>query len=301
MFDDLILHPKSRAAIESYLKQPTHALLLTGKNGVGLGTIAKVLAREIAGANVVVIEPQLHNQQKTANINIDDIRALHEMTRARRRDNLMIVIDNVDQMTNDAPQAFLKLLEEPTPNVFYILTSHNIVQLPETIRSRTQIIEILPPPAEMCDISSFCAQSQNLVKKMDSAISDETQNDNKIFKITAEKRAQIQFLGDRKPAEIVQLLTDEQYFRDRATAMNTAKNFVAGNIPTRLKTVAATTARETAIDLAQNIAKLITLTAPRVKNPKTVVENLELVSSTIDNLTQNGNVRAQLTNLALGL
>ena len=278
-FSDLILHTKSRTNLENYLKKPMHALLLVGENGVGLRTIAKSLAQEIAKANMIIIEPKLHNQQKTANINIDDIRDLHEITRARRDKNFVILIDDVDKMTNDAPQAFLKLLEEPTANIFYILTSHNAKRLPETIRSRTQIIEILPPPKTAV---------QEIFKVSPT-------------KLMAEKRAQIEFLGERKPAEIVRLLTDEQYFRDKAAVMNTAKKFIQGSVAEKLKIVVATTARETAIELAQNIAKLLILTAPKSKNPKMIAESLSILTKTIENLTQNGHVKTQLLNLALNI
>lgn len=278
-FDDLILNPKSRVQLLNYCRQPTHALLLTGKIGVGLKTIAQVLAREIAQTNIVIIEPKLHNTQKTLTINIEDIRNLHELTRARRNDNFVIIIDDADQMTNDAPQAFLKLLEEPVQNIFYILTSHNTARLPETIRSRTQIIEILPPPADLV---------QEIFK-----ISP--------MKLTTEKRAKIDFLGDRRPAEIARLLTDEEYFRNAAATMETAKNFVQWNVAARLRIVVLTTTREAAVELAENIAKLMMLTITRVKNPKVTADNLTMISNTIDNLTQNGNVRAQLTNLAVNL
>ena len=256
-----------------------HALLLVGESGAGLRTIAKSLAQEIAKANMIIIEPKLHNQQKTANINIDDIRDLHEITRARRDKNFVILIDDVDKMTNDAPQAFLKLLEEPTANTFYIMTSHNVKRLPETIRSRTQIIEILPPPKTA--VQEIFATSST--------------------KLMAEKRAQIEFLGERKPAEIVRLLTDEQYFRDKAAVMNTAKNFIQGSVAEKLKIVVTTTTRETAIELTQNIAKLLILTAPKSKNPKMVSESLEFLTKTIENLTQNGHVKTQLLNLALNI
>ena len=274
---DLILHPKSRVQLENYLKKPTHALLLSGENGVGLRTIARSLTQQVARANMIIIEPKLHNHQKTLTINIDDIRGLNELTRTRRSENFVILIDDADKMTNDAPQAFLKLLEEPTANVFYILTSHNIHKLPETIRSRTQIIEILPPPTEL---------TQKVFETSP-------------LKLTTEKRTQIEFLANRKPAEITRLLTDEEYFRSEVAIMNTAKNFVMGSTVEKLKIVVATTTREAAIELTENVAKLFMLTAPKAKSPEATVGKFSVIATTIENLVQNGNVRAQLLNLAL--
>ena len=267
IFSDLILHPRTRQTLTNYLAQPTHALLLTGEKGVGLGTIAKTLAREVANASVVIIEPRLHDKQKTPNINIEDIRELGHFTRDRRSDHLCIMIDEAEKMTDRAPEAFLKALEEPVERVFYILTTHAPAKLPATIKSRAQIVEILPPPAEMCK-SLFAGSEPAKLEK-------------------------IKFLGNRRPAEIARLIADEEYFRAAAAVMETAKNFIQGAPTKRLEIVASTTTRETAINLAQNVAKLLLL--------KSATDGLETVSEVIDNLTQNGNVRAQLTYLALNI
>ncbi|MCL2451504.1 AAA family ATPase [Candidatus Saccharibacteria bacterium] len=276
---DLVLHTKVRQRLENYSRQPTHALLLIGEKGVGLGTIARTLAKEIAPANVAIITPRLHDKQKTSSINIDDIRELAEFTRDRRSDPICVIIDEAEKMTVSAPEAFLKGLEEPVAQVFYILTTHKPAKLPATIKSRAQTIEILPPLAEMCE--SLFARTE-------------------LAKGSA-KLAKVKFLGDRRPAEIVRLLTDEEYF-DAATAlMETAKHFIQGDPAKRLSIVANCTTRDEAILLVQNIAKLLLLSGVAAKNSKAVAHNLHATSEVIDRLAQNGNVRMQLTYLALNI
>ncbi|MDR0957256.1 MAG: AAA family ATPase [Candidatus Nomurabacteria bacterium] len=281
-FDDLILHQTTQKTLENYLRQPTHALLLTGENGVGLGTIAQSLAHEIAGANTLFISPKLHNTQKTATINVEDIRNLHELTRTQRAENFAIIIDDADKMTIDAPQAFLKLLEEPNAHIFYILTSHISAKLPLTILSRAQEIKVLPTSGEIYEkvFDAICH----------SEFSSESTNKDK------SRLAQIKFLATGKPAEMTRLLTDEQYFRDSAATMETAKTFLQGSMAQRLKTVVTTTTHDDALILVQNIAKLVILMAQKIKNP---AEKLNLISATIENLSANGNVKTQLLNLAL--
>ncbi|MCL2280769.1 AAA family ATPase [Candidatus Saccharibacteria bacterium] len=274
-FSDLILHPKVRRTLTNYLQRPTHALLLSGDHGVGLGTIAKTLAKEIAGAGVVVIEPRLHDKQKTLSINVEDIRELRTLMRNRRSDPLCIVIDEIEKMTTNAPEAFLKALEEPSEHIFYILTTHMPTKLPLTIKSRAQIIEILPSPVDVCE------------KLLEMSPT----------KLTAAKHAQIMFLADRKPAEIARLLTDEEYFRTAASEMSTAKDFIQGTPAKRLGIIADITTRETAINLTKNIAKMLLLAAGRTK----IAGNLNVISDTLEHLVQNGNVRAQLTYLALNI
>jgi DNA polymerase III delta prime subunit len=272
---ELVLHPQTRRELKNYLKQPTHALLLTGEQGVGLGTIAQVLAKEIAGTNIATVQPRLHDKQKTISINIDDIRELGQFTRDRRSEPLCIVIDEAEKMTISAPEAFLKALEEPVSHVFYILTTHMPARLPVTIKSRAQTIKVLPPLAGACD---------TLLAGSDPA-----------------KLARVKFLGDRQPAEITRLLTDEEHFRAAAATMEAAKRFVQGKPAERLAIVANTTTRDAAIKLTQNIAQLLLLTASRAKNPKAAADSLHVVSEVIDRLHQNGNVRAQLTYLALNI
>lgn len=278
-FSDLILHPKTRQALESYLKQPTHALLLTGSNGVGLGTIAKILAKEIAQSNVAVIEPHIHDKQKTLSINIEDIRELRTFTRSRHSDALCIVIDEAEKMTTNAPEAFLKALEEPVSRIFYILTTHAPAKLPLTIKSRAQTIEILPP---------LTTAYEKLLQAAPT-------------KLTAAKRTQIAFLAERKPAEIVRLLTNEEYFRKQSSMMTAAKDFVQGNPAKRLEIIAGITTRDAAISLSKNVAKLLLLTTSRAPNDRVAANNLSVVSDVTENLIQNGNVRAQLTYLALNI
>ncbi|MDR1969981.1 MAG: AAA family ATPase [Candidatus Nomurabacteria bacterium] len=262
--------------LTNYRQQPTHALLLTGDKGVGLGTIARTLAKEIAGANVITIAPRLHDKQKTANINVDGIRELRQLTRNRRDDPLCIVIDEAERMTDKAPEAFLKALEEPTARVFYILTTHSPAKLPKTITSRTQIVEILPPSSNDCE------------KLLQASLT----------KLSVAKHTQIMFLADRKPAEIARLLADEEYFRTTSSAMTLAKDFVQGGPARRLEIIAETITRDAAIDLSENIAKLLLITAGRVK---TATDSLNVVSNVVEHLVQNGNVRAQLTYLALNI
>ncbi len=279
MLGDLILHSQSRTHLERYLVQPTHAVLLTGTFGVGLGTIAETLARHIAGASVVTIKPTTHAKQKTANINIDDIRSINQLSGRRRTDRLAVVIDDVEKMTNDAPQAFLKLLEEPTENIFYILTAHDASRIPATILSRAQTISIVPPKS--ADLQPILDRSP--------------------IKLTADKVKKINFMASDQPAEMTRLVTDEVYFRNAAESIEKAKRFLLGSAVDRLEIVASTTTRESATELVRDVAKITTLTATQAPNATNLSVKLTTIATTLDNLKQNGNVRTQLLFLALNV
>ena len=275
----LILNSKSRQQIENYLSRPTHALLLTGKNGIGLDSTAKAIAKQLADNQVIIIQPRLHDKQKTLSININDIHALIDLTRSRRKDKLAIVIENIESMTNDAPQAFLKLLEEPTVNIFYILSSHSVARLPQTILSRVQNIELLPVPESDLDVLF----------------------ENSVMRLAKDRRTRILFLAAGLPAETLRLIQDEQYYRERVSLFEQAKLFVQGKEYDRLKLTSEIKDRKTAVDLLYSISRIVAMTAPKSKSPLATAQQLQILGQAIDNLNQNGNVRAQLVSIALNL
>ena len=269
---DLVLNKKTRAGLELYLRRPTHALMLCGEHGVGLNTIATSLARQIAGANVVHISPRLHGSQKTANINVDDIKNLRQIVRTRQGSALVIVIDEAEQMTPKTPETFLKILEEPNPNIHFILTTHRPEKLPATVLSRVQSIQVLPAALDDCT----------------DMISSE--------KIPA-RRQQIEFLAAGRPAEITRLLADDEYFRAQARQFEAAKKFISGKTYDRLALVPTLKTRAEAINFVQALARLVVILSD--KQPR--ANDLAVISDVLDNLHQNGNIKAQMTYLAISL
>lgn len=261
--DNLTINTKTKSAIKTYLKEPTHALLLVGQQGVGLGTIAKEIARNIAKQNVVIVSPKLHKTQKTTNINTEDIRELSSITQTRRKEPLVIVIDEAEKMTIGAPEAFLKSLEEPVEQVFYILTSHNTSNLPATILSRVQTIEVLP-----CNIEKITENIKPQIKKR-----------------------QIDFISNGLPAEASRLMNDEIYFRTKSKLYEDAKKYLSGNVYEKLAVVPTFKNREEAINFLLVVSKLAQI---KLSKPK----SLQVLGEVLDNLSQNGNTKAQLTYLA---
>jgi SpoVK/Ycf46/Vps4 family AAA+-type ATPase len=274
--DKLWLNQSSRSALNGYLARPIHGLLLSGVVGVGLGTIAATLATQIAGKNQAIIRPEIHHGQKTLNINIDDVRRIVTLGRAKRVQNFVIIIDEAEKFTAGAPQAFLKVLEEPAPNLYFILTSHAPQTLPSTILSRLSIIKIRP--------ISLTATGQLLAKT----------------DLPASKLAQIKFLASGRPAEIQRLLTDEQYFQNQAKINQTAKLFLSGNQLERLTIIAAIKTRPQAIDLATAVTNLLGFMLTR-QVESIAVQRLAVATTVLDNLTSNGNIKIQLMYLALNM
>jgi len=62
--------------------------------------------------------------------------------------NKVAIIEPAEAMHRPAMNALLKTLEEPTPDTYILLISHQPTLLPATIRSRCQILPLTNPPRE---------------------------------------------------------------------------------------------------------------------------------------------------------
>jgi DNA polymerase III subunit delta' len=135
------------ALLKSYQSQKLHhAILLQGKKGIGKASFAQEFVNEILHNNSAP-NPDLFivkKDEEKREIGVDKIRAISNFanqTSAISNDKF-IIIDSACELNKSASNALLKLLEEPRPNNFLILVSHNLNQVLPTIRSRCQIVKI---------------------------------------------------------------------------------------------------------------------------------------------------------------
>ncbi len=92
----------------------------------------------------------LSPEEKSRVIKIDQIRSVVEFgtkTAAFGR-RKVIVLSPADSMNSSAANAFLKSLEEPSPDTFIVLVCHRLHGVPPTIRSRCQIRRLPTPPGK---------------------------------------------------------------------------------------------------------------------------------------------------------
>ncbi len=144
----------------------SHAYVFSGLRGVGKTTAARILAkalncergptpdpcgqclpcREIAeGTSMDVLEIDA-----ASNRGIDNVRELREVARILPvRDRYRVfILDEAHQLTGEAFNALLKILEEPPPHVVFILASTEKHKFPPTILSRCQQLDFRPLPTE---------------------------------------------------------------------------------------------------------------------------------------------------------
>src|SRR2546429_8037621 len=107
-------------------------------------------ARQHPDLHVLAPTPPETNPKGARAIRIDAIRELERQAAlrpamARRK---LFVLDEAERMTGEAPQAFLKTLEEPPVGTVMILVLPRARALPATVISRCQVVRFEPPSAE---------------------------------------------------------------------------------------------------------------------------------------------------------
>ena len=99
-------------------------------------------------------------------IGIDDAREIHRRAFLNPAGSQVFVLKKSDQMTPEAAQSMLKILEEPPLSSIFFLIAQSLVLLP-TIISRSSVIYIRgeDESEESEEISSFFAEETKKLKK----------------------------------------------------------------------------------------------------------------------------------------
>lgn len=273
----LIYNPETKLLLDRTTDALPHALLLEGPDGVGLATIARTVAwRDIAGFVQATDKDGAIDTSAKGVIRVPQIRALIEQARGKYTTRQVFVIDEADKMNHQAQNAFLKLLEEPAPNVHFILTSHAAHQLLPTVLSRVQRV-----PVRLITTDD----SKRLIAKL--GVTD------------ARKTQQLLFLADGRPAEIARLAANESLFAEQAALMADAREFIQGTpygrtlVVSRYYSDRAKTLR--LLELAQSIVAFSLTNNPSHE----LVRTADRLATTYDRIAANGNARLQLMNFVV--
>ena len=204
----LVIHEKSAYQFMRYKTGAfrPQSILLHGMHGVGLLTIAQALI----GKNLIsLIEPKKSDgtiEHSVGTISVDTIRALYTKTATKGMEPRYIIIDDCDKMSIGAQNAFLKLLEEPPENIYFILTSHDLSQILPTIVSRVQL-------------QFYYAVSDTQLHDMLDGLRVHDSS----------KRTQLLYIAPGLPAEITRLVADTDTFEAQKRLTLDARDLISGD------------------------------------------------------------------------
>jgi len=139
-------HEAKRLLSAALADGPAHAYLLHGPPGVGKRALALLFAAELLDEHARVerrTHPDLYVLEPVGDqIRIDDVRLLRRDLHMRpyEASRRVYLIFDADTMNEDAADALLKDLEEPPSYAVIVLVANDLGPLPETIRSRCQLV-----------------------------------------------------------------------------------------------------------------------------------------------------------------
>ncbi len=272
-----IINSSNEQLFLSVTNKLPQSLLITGEKGVGLSTIAKyiVTLRNIIPTTVLPEKDEKIDIEKGV-IGVDIMRRLYDQTKTKNADERIIIIDYAERMTAQAQNAFLKLLEEPTEHVHFILVSHSVSKLLPTVISRTENLDIKPITKQ---------QSNELLDLM--GLKDD------------KKRTQLLFMANGLPAELTRLYSDSEYFIKRSDMIRDARELLRGSLYQKL--LIAHRYKDERVDTllllmdAANILKKSITDSPQIDS----INHIDKILKTYQRIEANGNIRLCLAQLVL--
>jgi len=272
-----VLNQITEKNLDILMQDLPQSLLITGPTGVGISTIANYIASTLGGITFTVLPEKNEKVDiEKGTISVDSIRRLYTQTRSIQTGKLIIVIDYAERMAHQAQNAFLKLLEEPGRDVYFILATHTPSKLLPTVASRMQSIDIRP-------ISSV--MSEKFIDKL--GVND------------LKKRSQLLFMADGLPAELTNLAQNDEYFAKRSEIVRDARDLFQAKIYKKM--LIANKYKDdkdqalALLDMSMNILKRSISEKPEIS----LIAQISSIQSAYERISANGNIRLSLAKLVL--
>lgn len=126
--------------LTEFASKDKHSLVIEGPNGCGKTYLAKMYASLLGFSDVVEVAPK-----------VNDIKDAFEQF--QQVDNkVLIVIENLDSGVLSCAYILLKFMEEPSDNLYVVVTCRNKENVPDTILSRSMTVSVgMPTKDDVCN------------------------------------------------------------------------------------------------------------------------------------------------------
>ncbi len=143
----MVYNEKTEILMAMFLKHPAGSLIVSGSRFSGVSELIHTISQSILSSesshNILSV-----GDTKNSSISIENIRELKKWltTRFSKGEGIsrIVIINNAESMTHEAQNALLKVLEEPVSDTVIILECSEAVKILDTVRSRCQVIKVLP-------------------------------------------------------------------------------------------------------------------------------------------------------------
>lgn len=130
---DFLCQRSALKELRNFASARRHSILLEGPEGCGKTYLASEYARFLGVPDFQKVEPS-----------VQEIRDCMEAC-SKLDTPVVICIENIDSGVIGASYTLLKFLEEPSSNVFIVVTCSNTCNVPDTIPSRCVCVSVAPP------------------------------------------------------------------------------------------------------------------------------------------------------------
>jgi len=158
--DEIVLAPEDRRFFEALKeKQEIPHLLYAGTPGVGKSSLAKIIINDVLSCDSLYINASDEN-------GIDTIRGkIVGFARTKSFDgNIKVVLlDEVDGLSGESMKALRNVMEEYADTCRFQMTCNYLFKVIEALRSRCQIINLIPPVEGVLQRVTEILKKENVV------------------------------------------------------------------------------------------------------------------------------------------
>lgn len=150
MTNDLLLHPKTRHAVELYLAKPFSFLIIEGPAGAGKDRLIDEISKSLLGNDLEKSTgyTEILRKKDKKDIDIEQVRQVISKLALKPTKtggiSRVISIKKAEQLNKQTQNLLLKTLEESPESTVFIFGVSHIDSLLPTIISRAQIIKVYP-------------------------------------------------------------------------------------------------------------------------------------------------------------